>query len=63
MRDFQRRSGPVGPDMVEVVYTLGIALRRVLPLIDKRQSAARDARAALALAEKMLRNQSPRRPS
>jgi hypothetical protein len=49
------------PDKVRVIYELGVALRRVLIVVDKRKSAARNARHALAQADDVLRrDQEPR---
>jgi hypothetical protein len=48
------------PDMLEVIYRLGIALRRVLILVDKRSAAARSAREALTEADALLVRNRPR---
>lgn len=62
MSNISKPSGSPEPDIVSVVYSLGIALRRVLILVDKRKAAARNARTALAQADALLRRTKPGRP-
>lgn len=54
-------AGPRGPepDPMVVVYQMGVAIRRLLILVDRRKSAARFAVSALEDADAMLERRRP----